>query len=492
MSLSPGIEDTYHMPVRPVVVLDHMSRKEEEGGEGNERREYWSRKPWKWHKKRRDYDDDDYDDGREYYPAPYQGQPGPSLYRSGPTGRRGRGYAGEEIGSDDEEYFSDEEEAGQDSRYVQAFRERDFGLYDSEEEDYAQDSEDYEEFQDRMYAGEKEYRADTRRSGSLRDSRDYRDSRESSLRRPSLYEPLKSGKDCPRRGLGRLIGANKEECKKACTSDRQKVVDEAHRSLVAKYASSRASDSRMPDKIAAKMTPVSLKASASDDIVRAPNKVIMVNEAKFETFQRKTYNRSDDMIKAFKANAIEHMRGLLGIDFSRMRNPDVKQKGSFLTIGNQFRMAPYVLGSEGSAKIKVTEARGFPSVKKEDKIVDSGFVVSVIADGAVTVHGKYGGKEGKPLTKGQSFYYGEVMVKAPRNVRKPEWFRAASLTPSMITEKNTSRAQMEVRWTSLFAPSASTAKTYSGQLTRVLKIERMKDSEGKTAKKVNSVYEFSF
>jgi hypothetical protein len=248
----------------------------------------------------------------------------------------------------------------------------------------------------------------------------------------------------------------------------------------------------MSDKVAAKMTPVSLKASASDEIVRAPNKVIMVNEAKFETFQRKTYNRSDDMIKAFKSNAIEHMRGLLGIDFSRMRNPDVKQKGSVLTIGDQFRMAPYVLGSEGSANIKVTEARGFPSVKKKDKVVDSGFVVSVIADGAVTVHGKYGGKEGKPLTKGQSFYYGEVMVKAPRNVRKPEWFRAASLTPSMITEKNTSRAQMEVRRTSLFAPSASDAKTYSGQLTRVLKIERMKDSEGKTAKKVNSVYEFSF
>lgn len=474
MSISAGMEDMYHMPKR----IMRMEEGEEEGDES----QYWSRKPWKWSKKKRMGDnDEDYDDGREYS---YGGNPG--GYRAGPgrlpggPGRMpgapgrlpGRRYAGDEFDSEEDEDFGQEEAGGR--------------LYDSADEDYDEYSDDSEdEFQDRAFESGEHYRPQYQARPGLREST-------SSARRPSLYEPMKSGKDCPHSGIGSLMGANKEECKEACKTGRHEAVNQAHRSLVAKYARSRANDSTMSSRAAARMEPVSLKASACNEIVRSPNPVIVTSEAKFETLQRTAYHRSDEMIKAFKANAIEHMRGLLGVDFSRMTNPEVKKKGSALIIGDKFRMSPYILGSQGSASIQVTEARGFPSIKKNDTAVDSGFIVSVISKNPVTVHGKYGGKKGKPLTKGQTFCYGEIMVKTPRNVRKPEWFRAASLTPSMITDVNTSRAQMEIRRTSLFAPSASDAKTSQGQMTRVLKIERMTDSEGRDAKRVNSHYEINF
>ena len=357
--------------------------------------------------------------------------------------------------------------------------------YESEDEDYGSVDEDYgsedeETFSDRMYAGEKEYRMvyEGKRRG------------EDSKRRPSLYEPLESGDDYPDQGLGRLVGT--KACNESRSDERKKVIADSHRALRAKYAASRAVNSRMSERSAAAVNPVSMKASVADEIVRAPNKVIVVSEKLFNRFQHKHYNRSDDMINKFKNNAIEHMRGLLGFDFSRMRNPEVEQKGSVMVIGNKVRMAPYILGSKGSAQIEVTETKGFPSIKKNDQILDSGYVLSVISDEGVTVHGKYGGKKGKPLGKGQSFYYGEMLVKTPRNVRKPEWFRTASLTPSMITEKNTSRAEMEVRRTSLFEPNFEDGKTYEGKVTRVLKIERLTDAQGKVAKKVNSIYEINF
>jgi len=480
--ISPGSSDTFFHPSqypqgRRTVVFKTPEEEEEEAammeGEGEgEEREYRSRKPWKWlRKKKRE---------ERGYNAPYYGQTGPSYYRPGPTGRRGRAYAGEEIDEYDHEYFSEDEE--DDERTIG--ERRDYEFYDSDEEGQM-DSEDEEEFQDRMYAGEKEYRI-------IND-------RKKKSRRPSLYSPLDAGDDCPQEGLGRLVSTKYSGSSEkfsssdaVSTAQRTKVIEDAHRALRAKYAASRPSDYRMSEKKAASIKPVSIKASVSDQMIKEPNKVIVVNEDRFDSFQRTRYNRSDDMIKKFKANAIEHMRGLLGFDFSRVRNPDVQKKGSVLTIGDKVRLAPYILGGKGSVDIKVTQSSGFPSLKIDDQVIDSGFVFSVISEDGVTVHGKYGGKEGKPLTKGQSFYYGEMMIKTPRDVRKPEWIRAVSMAPSMITEKNTSRAEMKLRRTSLFEPSAGTAKTYTGQATRILKIERMTDAQGRTAKKVNSIYEINF
>jgi hypothetical protein len=485
---SPGLNDNFleteRTPYGKKLVLrtpEESLEEEEEERDYRKKygREYRSRKPWKWMKKRREEE--------RGYNAPYQGMPGPSYYRPGPTGRRG--YAGDEM--EDEEFFSSEgeEERIPDDMLAGEEQEPEF-LHPKKDDfdDYSQYSdEDYEEefrHTGRMYKGKEEYRL-VSPEGSERSS-------SSSRGRPSLYEPLDSGDDRPKEGLGRLIGNKKRSKSLKNVEARKKVIDDAHRALCAHYAASRAVDSRMSDRKAASVKPVSLKASAQNEIVKAPNKVIVVNEEKFDAYQRKYYNRSDEMIKQFKANAIEHMRGLLGKDFSRVRNPNVRKEGSVLIIGDQVRLAPYIFGDKGSADIKVTETKGFPSLKKDDNLIDSGYVLSVISKDGATVHGSYGGAEGKLLTKGQSFYYSELMVKTPRDVRKPEWLRAVSMTPSMITATNTSRADMDVRRISLFEPSAEDGKTFEGKATRILTIERLKDARGRPAKKVNSFYEITF
>jgi hypothetical protein len=320
---------------------------------------------------------------------------------------------------------------------------------------------------------------------------------------PSLYKPLASGEDRPSQGLGRLVEEEEERKEPSSTVqddivDRQRAVKDAHRKMSAAYAESTARND-MTSRMAARVVPISMKATAVDEVVKSPNKVIMVNENALKKYQRTKMNRSDADFNAFKNNAIEHMRHLLGFDFSRTRNPNVHLSGDVMVLSDKgvdkVRLAPYILGGRGSASIKVTEADGFPSIKANDPITESGYVLSVIAGKTgVTAHGKYGGEEGKVLTQGQSFYFGELFTYPSNGKYKPEWIRAVSFTPSMVSERNTSRADLSVKRVSLFEKGgARPLKDYKGQATRILKIEMLKDDKDQVvAKKVNAVYEIKF
>lgn len=494
--ISPGPSETMHYPSRVPMenersVLVFMTpeeqqqqememRKKERGyGYGMERREgdyYGERRP------------SDYGYGMDRDVEDYYGERRPRGYGGRMKGGR-RMYAGDKMNNNDsdmEDYSSSDDNDNQNIRYnigddSKAAFDIGYQTPDDDDDDY---DDRYEDERYGYFDDDIEDRVGKSKSGFKLPLSNPSLKRYSGVKSPT-YKPLRSGEDCPREGLGSLLG-------KKSSSGPKDLVIECHRALKAKYAASSAIERGMSDRKCSSVRPICLKASISDEIVKEPNKVIIVSEDKFNNIQRKKYNRSEEMIDKFRSNAINHMKGLLGVDFSRVRNPEVKSKGSVLVIGGKFRLAPYILGSESPVEIKVTQAKGFPSIKKGDNIIDSGYVLSVISEKGVKVNGKYGGKEGKILSKGQSFYYGEMLVKTPRDVRKPEWFRAVSLTPSMITEKNTSRSELQIRRTSLFEENLDSAKTYEGKATRIVKIEKLKDSQGKVAKKVNSVYEITF
>jgi len=328
---------------------------------------------------------------------------------------------------------------------------------------------------------------------------------ESDLRReksPSLYRPLSFGDDRPSHGIGRLVDEEERNSFSSTVQEdiknRQRAVKDAHRKMSAAYAESTARND-ITSRMAAQIVPISMKATAVDEVVKTPNMVIMVNENALKKYQRTKMNRSNADFNAFKNNAIEHMRHLLGFDFSRTRNPNVHLKGDIMVLSekgtDKVRLAPYILGGRGSASIKVTDAEGFPSIKANDPVTESGYVLSVIDGKAgVTAHGKYGGKEGKVLTRGQSFYFGEIFTYPSNGKYKPEWIRAVSFTPSIVSERNTSRAELNVKRVSLFEKGgARPLKDYKGKATRILKIELLKDDKDQlVAKKVNAVYDIKF
>jgi hypothetical protein len=98
------------------------------------------------------------------------------------------------------------------------------------------------------------------------------------------------------------------------------------------------------------------------------------------------------------------------------------------------------------------------------------------------------------LTSGQSFYFSELFVYPSNGKYKPEWIRMVSFTPSMVSERNTSRADLSIKRLSLFErPGSKEIKDYAGHATRILKIELLRDAkEAVVAKKVNAVYELKF
>lgn len=312
---------------------------------------------------------------------------------------------------------------------------------------------------------------------------------------PSLYKTVEDEEDAPSRGLSSLKSSVASED----VLDRQKTLEDAHRKMSASYAGSTARND-MPSRMAARVSPVCLKATAVDEVIKAPQKVILVSESALKKHQKAKMNRNDEDFDGFKHNAVEHMRHLLGFDLSRTRNPNVRSEGEVLILSDdagvdKVRLAPYLLGTRGSAAIKVTEADGFPSLKSKDPVTESGYALSVIdAKKGAVAHGTYGGKEGKVLTSGQSFYFSELFVYPSNGKYKPEWIRMVSFTPSMVSERNTSRADLSIKRLSLFErPGSKEIKDYAGQATRILKIELLRDAkEAVVAKKVNAVYELKF
>lgn len=485
-----------------------------------------------------DYEDRYYDDDsmmmerdrrgyRGNFGNTWEGQT--SYYRPGPSGEK---YAGDELFHDDDdddnefddEYsgdlFADKELCQSLHAYSKKFEPksqkysgrmikdsrsiRDVGAYNDDDDELYCD--DYDDADDMEFGRSSRYKI--KRGGRLNNNNGNKENR------PRLYKKIANGRDNPEEGLGSLVGKGidsssiKEEMF-CCPSSSEPIsmsllpkevargtkafIEETHASLRSCYSGSVTSNG-MNQKIAAKVKPVYLKASAESDILDSGKSAIIINEEKFKEFQSKVFKRDEKKQQEFKANAIMYFKELTGLDFSRNSNPKVKKVDSSLCIEDDVKMIPYIIGSKEGIQIKVNAFKGFPSLKKGDCLTESGYKIDVKKKTGLKVYGTYGGEKGKILTPGQSFFYGEIMVSPPNRYRMPEWIRVVSKKPSEITVKNTSSADLDVRRISLFQNgTVEQLFDHEGEATRILKIELLKDDNGKNVgKKVTTDFKINF
>jgi hypothetical protein len=492
-----------------------------------------------------DYDDDDMmmmeRDRRGYrgnFGNTWEGQT--SYYRPGPSGER-RQYAGDkplhhhldEFEHDDDDEFDDEYSGDlfSDKELCESLRiySKKFGetsykssgktIRDDDDDAAAADEyysdDDYDNDDDDMEFRHSSGDKMRRRGGRIRNNNNNNNNKEN---RPRLYKKIANGRDNPEEGLGSLVGKGvvspsssskkgKMDCclssepitissplsPKEVARETKAFIEETHASLRSYYSGSVTSNG-MRQKLAAKIKPVYLKASAESDVLDSGKSAIVINEEKFKEFQSKVFKRDKKRQQEFKANAIRYFKELTGLDFSRNNNPKVKKMDSSLCIGDEAKMIPYIIGSKEGIQIKVNAFKGFPSLQQGDSLTESGYKVDIKKKTGLKVYGTYGGEKGKTLTPGQSFFYGEIMISPPNKYRMPEWIRIVSKKPSEITVKNTSSADLNVRRISLFQNgTVEQLFDHEGEATRVLKIELLKDDNGKNvAKKVTTDFKIHF
>lgn len=317
------------------------------------------------------------------------------------------------------------------------------------------------------------------------------------------YRPAGDHEGFPEEGLGKIHCDNKKDdplkapTKASQESTKKKSFDtflnDTHRAMSAYYAESEIT--KDPRKLC--QVPTTLSASCVDEEIPKDAGVIIVNEAKLNTVQKKKFRRDDACQKKLQSSAISYMRGLTGLDFSMITNPNVEKKiSSFVMTDSKSKkpvakLSPYVMwDSSTSAKspeLLVDRADGFPSISTEeqDNVIESGYMITVLNGDGIRIHGKYGGKEGKIMNAGQSLYFGDVLVFPARGKRMPVWIRVASRKPSELTgkEENVSIAHMDAKMIPLqVGRVASEMKDFTGKAVRKLKIVEV-NGDSSVAKK---------
>jgi hypothetical protein len=301
-----------------------------------------------------------------------------------------------------------------------------------------------------------------------------------------------------------LVKSMSKSCKDACArssvgeSTRKKafesLLDETHSSMSAKYAESKIT--KDPRKL--REVPVTLSASCVDVEIPKAAGVVIVNEKKFSKIQESKFGRDETCQKKYQSSAINYMRGLTGMDFSMITNPNVEKKISSLVLKNTktgkpaAKLSPYIMWdnstSVNSPELLVDKSEGFPSIieKEEDNVLEAGYMVTILDKGGIRINGNYGGKNGKVMQLGQSLYYGDVLVFPARAKRMPVWIRVASNRPSELTgkENNVVISHMDAKMVPLrVGRPASQMKGFSGKAVRKLKVTNVSGSSSAAKKK---------
>jgi len=316
---------------------------------------------------------------------------------------------------------------------------------------------------------------------------------------------ISSGIEEERKGdcfsLGRSMS---KSCKDACArssvgeSTRKKafesLLDETHLSMSAKYAESKIT--KDPRKL--REAPVVLSASCVDAEIPKAAGVIIVNDKKFSKIQESKFGRDESCQRKYQSSAINYMRGLTGMDFSMITNPNVEKKISSLVLKNTktgkpaAKLSPYIMWdnstSVNSPELLVDKAEGFPSIreKEEDNVLEAGYMVTILDKEGIRINGNYGGKDGKVMKPGQSLYYGDVLVFPARAKRMPVWIRVASNRPSELAgkENNVAISYMDAKMVPLrVGRPASQMKEFSGKAVRKLKVTNVSGSSSAAKKK---------
>ncbi|MHA1680818.1 MAG: hypothetical protein ACTSUE_07410 [Promethearchaeota archaeon] len=320
---------------------------------------------------------------------------------------------------------------------------------------------------------------------------------------PLLYQPAGELEGFPEEGLGKIHSKEEKDPLRApekvspenTKKESFKVfLNNSHRSMSAKYAESEIT--KDPRKL--RQLPVTLSASCVDEEIPKDAGVIIVNEKKFSSVQENKFGRNEACQKKLHSAAISYVRGLTGLDFSMITNPNVEKKISSFVMSDAKRktpvakLSPYVMWdtatSAKSPELLIDRSEGFPSINNEeqDNVIEAGYMVTVLANDGIRINGNYGGEAGKVMHPGQSLYFGDVLVFPSRAKRMPVWVRVASNKPSEITgkEENVSVAHMQAKMIPLrVGRVASDMKDFVGKAVRKLKIIEVDGSSSVARKK---------
>lgn len=306
-------------------------------------------------------------------------------------------------------------------------------------------------------------------------------------RSPFGYQP--AGEDAKEVPVALTPESTMDTATKAKVDAFAKFVDDSHRSMSYHYAEARVGDARrLGDQ------PQELHASCVDEEIPALSGVFIVNQKKHSTVQKNVFRRDAIQQKKLLAAGLEYFRGLAGLDFSEVTNPDVHKEKSSLWIGKEAKLSPFVLWDKettsATSSMRVDSAIGFPSVNKmtnhrtgdtvNDTVVESGFMVTAMNPMGIRIHGVYGGKEGKMLEPGQALFYGEAMIHSNGNFMRPVWVRLVSTAPSIKVDGGVSVATMSAKMIPLNPGAvASELKEYVGTAKRTVRISNIMEGSAK-------------